>query len=338
MNKESILAKLSAEPFVPHIRIRNGHAQTILSSFLKRRTPLLQKLATPRHFETLPSTQVLGDCVWQEDKENRPTLILLHGMEGSIDSGYMQGCAEQAIRAGFNVIRLNHRNCGGTEHLTPTLYHAGLTDDLRKIVTELIERDGLQKIFIAGFSLGGNVVIKLAGEYGKNAPPQIKGFIGVSPSLDLVSCAAAIEMRSNFLYHSRFILSLKNRMRRKARLFPERYDISKLRGVWTIRKFDDVYTSRHAGFRDVEDYYERASAIRLIQNIAVPTLIIHAKDDPFIPFVSFESRELQENPNIVLLATEHGGHVGFLSNSKDAETRFWYEKKIVEFIELLKEM
>ncbi len=337
MNKERILAKLAENPFVPHLRVRNGHAQTIISSFLSRRTPRLDDLAKPRHFDTVPETQVVGDCVWQEDKQQRPTLILLHGMEGSIDSGYMQGCAEQAVGAGFNVLRLNQRNCGGTEHLTPTLYHAGLTDDLRKIVAELIERDGLQKIYIMGFSLGGNVILKLAGEYGASAPPQVKGFIGVSPSLDLVSCAAAIEMRSNFLYHSRFILSLKNRMRRKAKLFPERYDISKLRGVWTIRKFDDVYTSRHAGFRDVEDYYERASAIRQIQHIAVPTLIIHAKDDPFIPFAPFATKELQENPNIALLATAHGGHVGFLTGSKEPENRFWYEKKMVEFIESLEE-
>ncbi len=336
MNKAFILEQLSRTPFVPHPAIKNGHAQTICGSLFRRRAPRLAAMAKTRFFDVAAATQVAGDCSWQADKTGRPTLLLLHGMEGSIDSGYMIGTAEQALRAGFNVVRVNHRNCGGTEHLTPTLYHAGLTDDLRVILKELIERDGLSEIYVAGFSLGGNVVVKLAGEYGETIPPEVKGIIAVSPSIDLTICADAIEMRSNFIYHIRFIHSLRNRMRRKAKLFPDHYDASKLQGVWTIRKFDDIYTSRHAGFRDVADYYSRASAIRFVKEIQAPTLILHAKDDPFIPFASFESREVNENPYITLLATEHGGHVGFISASKDAAKRFWYEKKIIDYINLLR--
>lgn len=337
MNKARIIEQLQQTPFVPHPAIKNGHAQTIVGSFIRRRTPLLAKLATPRFFDVAPATQVLGDCSWQADKTNRPTLILLHGMEGSIDSGYMLGTAEQALAAGFNVIRLNHRNCGGTEHLTPTLYHAGLTDDLRAIIKELIEVDGLKEVYVTGYSLGGNIVMKLAGEYGAAVPSEVKGVMVVSPSIDLSICADAIEMRSNFIYHLRFIHSLRNRMRRKARLFPEKYDETKLAGVWTIREFDDVYTSRHMGFRDVTDYYARASAIKFVKDIQVPALIISAKDDPFIPFVSFESREVKENPNVILLDTANGGHVGFITGDKDPTNRFWYEKKIVEFVSLLRE-
>jgi predicted alpha/beta-fold hydrolase len=334
MNKAFILEQLAQAPFVPHPAIKNGHAQTIFGSLIRRRTPLLNGLAKPRFFDVAPATQVSGDCSWQEDRLTKPTLLLLHGMEGSISSGYMMGTAEQALAAGFNVVRINHRNCGGTEHLTPTLYHAGLTDDLRVIIKELVERDGLKEIYVAGFSLGGNVVVKMAGEYGAAVPAEVKGIIAVSPSIDLTVCADAIEMRSNFIYHIRFIHSLRNRMRRKAKLFPEYYDASKLQGVWTIRKFDDIYTSRHAGFRDVADYYERASAIGFVKEIKVPTLILHAKDDPFIPFASFESREVRENPHVVLLATEQGGHVGFISASKEAANRFWYEKQIVEYVNL----
>ena len=336
MNKAFIMEQLARTPFVPHPAIKNGHAQTIFGSLIPRRTPLLNGLAKTRFFDVAPATQVSGDCAWQAEKHNQPTLLLLHGMEGSIASGYMLGTAEQALGAGFNVVRINHRNCGGTEHLTPTLYHAGLTDDVRLIVRELIDRDGLKEIYLAGFSLGGNVAVKLAGEYAKAIPPEVKAVIAVSPSIDLSICADAIETRSNLLYHINFVMSLRNRMRRKAKLFPDRYDASKLQGVWTIRKFDDIYTSRHAGFRDVTDYYERASAIRFVKEINVPTLLLHAKDDPFIPFSSFESREVKENPQVTLLATEHGGHVGFLSASKDAAGRFWYEKKIVEWVNLLR--
>jgi predicted alpha/beta-fold hydrolase len=337
MNREAIIEQLAQTPFMPHSTIKNGHAQTIFGSFISRSTPLLKALAKPRFFDVAPQTQVLGDCSWQEKRNECPTLILLHGMEGSIDSGYMRGTAEQALGAGFNVLRLNHRNCGGTENLTPTLYHAGLTEDVRRIIAELIHEDGLKQIFVTGYSLGGNVALKLAGEYGKEIPEEVKGFIAVSPSMDLSSCANAIEMRSNFLYHARFIISLRNRLKLKAQLFPEQYDIKKLRGIWTIRKFDDTYTSRHAGFRDVHDYYERASAIQVIGKISVPTLILHSKDDPFIPFAPFESRELKDNPHIVLMATEYGGHVGFISDNKDPANRFWYEKKIVEFAQLLNE-
>jgi uncharacterized protein len=333
MNKEAIIEHLAQTPFIPHAAIKNGHAQTIIGSFIPRHTPLLEAKAKPRYFNVAPHTQVLGDGSWQENKTACPTLILLHGMEGSIASGYMRGTAEQALVAGFNVLRLNHRNCGGTENLTPTLYHAGLTDDVRRIISELIDKDGLQQIYIVGYSLGGNVALKLAGEYGEAVPKEVKGFVAVSPSMDLSSCADAIEMGSNFLYHARFIYSLRNRMKVKAQLFPEQYDITKLRGIWTIRKFDDMYTSRHSGFRDVHDYYERASAIQVISRIAVPTLILQAKDDPFIPFAPFESCTLKENPYIALLATEHGGHVGFISANSDAANRFWYEKKIVEFAE-----
>jgi predicted alpha/beta-fold hydrolase len=334
MNKEVIIEHLAQTPFVPHPVIKNGHAQTIFGSFISRQTPLLEAKTQARYFTVAPHTQVLGEACWQAEKAYSPTLILLHGMEGSIDSGYMRGTAEQALAAGFNVLRLNHRNCGGTENLTPTLYHAGLTDDVRRIISELIEKDGLREIFVVGYSLGGNVALKLAGEYGSAIPEALKGVIAVSPSMDLSSCANAIEMSSNFLYHARFIISLRNRMKRKARLFPDEYDIKKLSGIWTIRKFDDTYTSRHSGFRDVHDYYERASAIQVISKIAVPTLIVQAKDDPFIPFTPFESRALKENSNIALLATENGGHVGFISSSKEPMKRFWYESIIVAYARL----
>ncbi len=247
----------------------------------------------------------------------------------------MLGTAEKAVAAGFNAIRVNTRNCGGTEHLTATLYHAGLTEDLRHIITELAETDGLEELYPAGFSLGGNVVLKLAGEYGSDPPRQLKGVIAVSPSIDLNASANAIELRSNSIYNMRFIWSLKARMRRKARLFPERYDVSRLRSVWSIREFDDVYTAPHSGFGNAANYYERASSLQFIKGITVPTLIIHAQDDPFIPFSSFKHRDIEANPNVALLTPEQGGHVGFISADREGEERFWAEVMAVEFVKLL---
>ncbi|HZM88528.1 MAG TPA: alpha/beta fold hydrolase [Blastocatellia bacterium] len=335
MTKESILIHLGRTPFVPPPKLKNAHAQTLAGAVMPRRFKGVIESSQPRFFDTVPGVQVLAHCSWQEDRDEHPTLVLLHGMEGSTESRYMLGTAEKALRAGLNVVRVNTRNCGGTEHLTTTLYHAGLTEDLRQVVAELSDRDGLSELFIAGFSLGGNVVLKLAGEYGSAAPGQLKGVIAVSPSIDLNASADAIEQRSNMIYNMRFVWSLRTRMRRKARLFPERYDESRLRGVWSIRKFDDVYTAPHSGFGNVANYYARASSLQFISKIAVPALLIHAQDDPFIPFESFRHPDIEANPNVVLLAPEQGGHVGFISADREGEERFWAERMAVEFVQLV---
>lgn len=247
----------------------------------------------------------------------------------------MLGTAEKALGAGFNAVRVNYRNCGGTEHLTDTLYHAGLTEDLRQIVEELIRQDGLREIYLIGFSLGGNMVLKLAGEYGSSAPAAVRGVVAVSPSIDLALCADAIEMRRNVIYKMRFVKSLRDRMARKAELFPARYDASLLRGIRTIRQFDDAYVAPHCGFRDSADYYERSSALRVIDRISIPALIIHAKDDPIIPYAPIERPEVKTNPNVTVLAPEQGGHVGFISGDAAGEKRFWSEAIAVRFIRLL---
>ncbi len=335
MKKEHILEHLSRTPFIPLPKLRNAHAQTLAGAVIPRRFKAVAENSEPRYFDTAPGVQVLAHCSWQKERGERPTLVILHGMEGSTESRYMLGTAEKALGAGFNAVRVNTRNCGGTEHLTSTLYHAGLTDDLRQIIAELAERDGLGELYIAGFSLGGNVVLKLAGEYGNAAPHQLKGVIGVSPTIDLNASADAIELRSNIIYNMRFVWSLRTRMRRKARLFPERYDESRLRGVWSIRKFDDVYTAPHSGFGNVANYYARASSLQFISRIKVPTLIVHAQDDPFIPFESFRHPDIEANPNVVLLAPEQGGHVGFISADREGEDRFWAEVMAVEFVKQL---
>jgi len=337
MVKEHIIEHLKQMPFTPPPRLRNGHAQTLAGTLIPRRFKAVSENSQARFFDTAPGVRVLAQCSWQEDPGSRPTLVLLHGMEGSTESRYMLGTAEKALAAGFNAVRVNTRNCGGTEHLTSTLYHAGLTEDLRHIVDELYERDGLNEVHIAGFSLGGNVVLKLAGEYGEASPWHLRSVSAVSPSIDLSASADAIELRSNIIYNMRFVWSLRNRMRRKARLFPDRYDESCLRGVWSIRKFDDVYTAPHSGFGNVANYYARASSLQFISRISIPTLIIHAQDDPFIPFESFKHPDIQTNPNVVLLAPEQGGHVGFISADKEGEDRFWAETMIVEFLKLIKE-
>jgi uncharacterized protein len=315
--------------FEPHPLLRNPHAQTFAAALWPRRFPRLPR-STAREFETEPGTRIRGECHWQAHPRERPTLVLVHGLEGSSDSGYMRGLAEGAFEAGWNAVRLNQRNCGGTESLTPTLYNSGLSGDYRAVLFELIEQDALPEIFFAGYSMGGNLVLKMAGELAETAPEQLRGVAAVCPTLDLAACADAIARPGNFVYQSRFVDSLKARMRRKVILFPGEYDLSQMARVRTLREFDDAITAMYCGFRDASDYYAQSSALRVVGEIRVPTLVLTAQDDPFVPFASFSTSALTKNPYVILVAPNHGGHCAFISRYS-GDARFWAEAKVMEF-------
>lgn len=354
---KTIVAALGRKAFVPHSLFKSGHAQTIAGYAWPRRSRFRAHTHDEaRLFEVAPDVRLLAHCRWQEDKttnaqangvmgegneaptrRDHPTIVLLHGLEGSSASIYLLGTAEKAFAAGFNVVRVNMRNCGETEHLAPTLYNSGMSGDMCAIVAELIERDKLSSIFLAGFSMGGNIILKLAGEYGSNPPPQVKAICAVSPAIDLAACADKIAHRSNIIYQRRFLRGLRRRMHRKAILYPERYDLREFRRVRTIRDFDNVFTARDGGYIDAADYYARSSALAFIPHICVPTLILHAQDDPFIPFDAFNHRHIRENPYIALLTPQRGGHVGFVAAGRAAndEDVFWAENRIVDFCRMI---
>jgi hypothetical protein len=324
------------KPFKVHPIFKGSHAQTLAAHAWPRRSRLKPTLSNDeaRFFQVDAGVQVFARCRWQANRADHATLIIWHGMEGSIDSIYMWSTADKAFRAGLNVVRVNYRNCGGTEHLTPTLYHGGLSSDLRVVISELIEKDALKRIFLLGFSLGGNMVLKLAGEYGESPPPEIIAACVISPSVDLQASTNMILKGSNWIYHRNFVRSLKKRIRMKSRLYPEQYDVAKLTEIKSIRDFDERFTSRANGFVNAEDYYYRASCIRIIQQIQLPTLIIHAEDDPFIPFEPLRQNTFAENPYILLIRTDRGGHVAFISATDETEDRFWAENRAVEFYKL----
>lgn len=324
----------AGKPFQPHAFFRGGHAQTLASFAWPRRFRLRPPGDEKRLFEVAPNTQVLAYCRWHADRIEHPTMVLWHGIEGSSDAVYMLATARKAFRAGFNVVRMNLRNCGGTEHLTPTLYHGGLTEDLRAVLTELIERDGLSRLFLVGFSLGGNMVLKLAGEYGDQPPKEIVAVCAISPSVDLGASGDSIAQRSNWIYHRDFVRRLKNRVKLKGKLFPEVYDISEVHLIRTLREFDERFTSIAHGFANAADYYDKASALRVMDKIRLPTLIIHAEDDPFIPFAPLRDPGIGHNPYILLLGPERGGHVAFVAAATNDEDRFWAENRVLEFCKL----
>ena len=330
-------AAFATKPFRAHRLFAGGHAQTIAAwawPYKYRFDPGQAAQDERRLFDIDTGIQVLAHCRWQPDRHAHPTMVIWHGMEGSAESGYMPSTALKAFRAGFNVVRVNYRNCGNTENLTPTLYHGGLSNDLRVVIDELIQRDGLDRVYPAGFSLGGNMVLKLLGEYGAEPPEEVVAAAVVSPSIDLQASTSLIMARRNWLYHRNFVRSLKRRIRKKHELYPAVYNLDQLPQVRTIRDFDEVFTSAANGFADADDYYYRMSSIRVIDQIRVPTLIIHSQDDPFIPIEPLQQSLITDNPFLQLIAPERGGHVAFIGARHASEDRFWAENRLVEFCTL----
>lgn len=316
-------------PFEPHPLLRNPHAQTVAYALWWRTYSALPR-GVSRYFETEPETRILGECHWQSRPTERPTIVLVHGLEGSSDSQYMLGIAEKAFAAGWNAVRLNQRNCGGTESQTTSLYHSGFSRDYAAVLRELADRDGLGEIFFAGYSMGGNLVLKMAGDLAGHPPEQLRGVVAVCPALDLSACVDAVAGPGNGFYQRRFVNGLKARMRRKAKLFPGKFDLGRLKHVRTLRDFDELITAKYCGFRGAADYYQQSSALYVTGQIQVPTMILMAQDDPFVPFQSFTRPEITRNPNITLIAPQRGGHCAFISRHGGAN-RFWGESKVLEY-------
>ncbi len=182
-----------------------------------------------------------------------------------------------------------------------------------------------------GYSLGGNLTLKLAGEYGSAAPPQLRAACAVSPTIDLARCVAALARPENRLYQWNFVRNLKRRMRRKARRFPGHYTLNGIGRVRSVRDFDEMFTAPYNRFLGADDYYHRASALRVIHRVRVPTLIISAEDDPFVPPEQFADAALVANPHVHRLITRHGGHCGFVSAEAAGDDGYWAERRAVAF-------
>lgn len=213
--------------------------------------------------------------------------------------------------------------------LSPTLGHSGLSGDYRAVLDELIKSDELHEIFFCGYSTGGNLVLKMAGELAGQAPRELRGICAGSPCPDLASCAdgSGHEISSNESY---FLRNMRNTMQRKAEVFPERYRADRFFKQRTLREWDDAITAPECGYPDAADYYHRGSALHVIGQIRVPTLVLAAQDDPLVFISSFRNSGIEENPFIALVAPEHGGHCAFIS-SEGGNERFWAEQRVVEF-------
>jgi len=318
-------------PFVPRRGLSNGHLQTIVGNFLPR--PPFQ---VPSNAETVlvdpaDGSRVLCHCSWQPEPRRATcfTVVLVHGLEGSSNSRYMQGIAARAWDAGCNVVRMNMRNCGDTDHLTPTLYNSSLSGDVGAVIRHFAERYGLRQVALVGYSMGGNLVLKLAGEWGNHAP--LTAVAAVCPAIDLAAGSDALHQPVNRLYERHFLRGLMRRFHRKAALYPQVYEPRGVGPVRSLREFDDKIVARYCGYRDADDYYYRAAGARVVDRIAVPTFILHALDDPFVRLVPQTRAALLANPHVTLVETARGGHCAYLSNDPGNDIH-WAEATVVRFL------
>ena len=318
-------------PFRARRWLGGGHVQTIASFLMPRRIHL--PAAEERLIEVVPGVKVRCWCHWQRNRTDAITVIVVHGLEGSAESQYMTGVARNGLAAGMNVVLMNQRNCGGMDHFAPTLYNSSLSGDVAAVAKSVIENDGVSRFALVGFSMGGNLVLKLAGEWGKDHPPEFRAVAAVCPAMDLAASADALHEPANRIYEWYFLLQLFRRLRGKAKIFPNHFDVERLRGVTSLRLFDDRVTAYYCGFTGAVDYYQRAAAANVVDRISVPALIIHAANDPFIRVQPETRKRIASNPNITYIETGDGGHCAFLGepdgNGYDGR---WAEREVVDFV------
>jgi predicted alpha/beta-fold hydrolase len=302
--------------FVPIVN--NPHALTILGNFWPRELDFSLYPSTRKLYRTEPDVEVLVDS--QSPQNPIAELVMVHGLEGAGEAGYIRTLAHHALTHNFATHRFHMRTCGGTEHLCNTLYHGGLTSDLLSYLKQL---NTTKPVFLTGFSLGGNVVLKLAGELGAEAQQLLAGVCAVSAPIDLAMAAHQINAPVNFVYQRRFVTRMRARLAATGR-----YPPGQLAKLHTLYEIDDKITAPSFGFATADRYYATQSSNRFLADIRIPTLLIAAQDDPLIPFRMYREAQPERNPHITAIYPEHGGHIGFLARQKP---RFWADETIVRW-------
>lgn len=325
------------DQFIPVSLLANPHLMTIVSTFWARSFTGLIESQESYLIDVDKNSKVLVEINRpSEATEKKKLIIAVHGLEGCSRTHYMCGVAVKGLQNGFSVARMNLRNCGGTMHLTDTLYNAGMSGDVIAVAEYAHEKLGYDSIYLVGYSLGGNIVLKAAAELASEKSAWLKGVCAISPSCDLSLSVDRLEIGMNKIYELNFLISLKKKIVEKAKQFPDRFNKKRLPEVKTVRQFDEIYTSSDGGYSSASDYYAKASSLPLLSSVDVPTLIIAAQDDPIVPFSTFEARD-HFSDRINLLCPEFGGHGAFVASLSSGarnkgRDRFWAEDRAIEFI------
>jgi predicted alpha/beta-fold hydrolase len=341
-----------AEPFRPHPLFANQHAQTVLGTLLPRTFPdaeAWRQTGEERLFTLSDGDRLLGVLHRHPGDPDRrkPLLLLMHGLEGAIDSHYVKGMAIKAHRLGYHTLRLNFRNCGQTEHLAETIYNSTLIDDIDQVLGALAA-EGWPVLVPVGVSMSANMLLNLLARYGDRPPVPLLGAVAISPPIEQTLVSRAFGEGFNRVYDAYFLVKLRAKMARRAALRPNQPEVAELariaRRVKTLREFDDRITSKLLGVPDAVAYYEAVSAGDRLGEVKVPTLLLHAQDDPFLPFAMFERRmaAIEANPALTTLFPAHGGHVGFMERPQAPGREawmdgYWAENQALRYVRWLAE-
>lgn len=316
--------------FVPHPLFRSGHSQTIAGAYVPHRRVVYRAVAhtlelpdgdrTALH-DDRPETWAIGD----------PCVLLMHGLGGSHLSPYMVRVADKLRARGIRSFRLDLRGHGLAWDWAQHPGHAGRSEDARAAVAKILELCPASTLAAVGVSMGGNILLKLLGEWGAEAPPQISHALAVAPPVDLAWCSRNMLTRANRLYTRAFLRSLQRQLRIRRRVLRSLADLALPRDPESLWEFDDWVTAPLSGFHGVEDYYARSSAARVTHRIHVPTTILTAADDPLIPVAMFSS--LPRSAAVRIHVTPQGGHIGYLGVARRDPDRRWLDWRILEWIE-----
>jgi predicted alpha/beta-fold hydrolase len=310
--------------YTPSPIFRNGHVATIYAALL-RKVPLPEQ---ERERITLPDGDFL-DLDWTFAPKGAARLVvLLHGLEGNAQRPYMLGSARNFSQGGYDVCAVNLRGCSGEPNLKYRSYHSGATEDLEAVLQHLMATRDYPKIYLMGFSLGGNLILKYLGEK-PLSHPGIRAAAAISVPCDLHDSLLQLNSPKNRLYARRFLTTLREKLREKQQRFPQEIPDALLAQVKTLKDFDDLYTSRAHGFRDALDYYVRCSSRQFLKGIGVPTLLVNARDDSFLGPQCFPVEESREHRFLYLEMPDHGGHVGFVSPGRP----YYHETRSLKFFE-----
>ena len=307
--------------YTPTFLSKNRHFNTIYSSLFRKIEPVE---FNRKRIETSDDDFLDIDFI---ENGSKKIVILCHGLEGSSASKYIQATAKLLSSNGYSVAAMNYRFCSGEINRQLVTYHSGKTDDLHAVINYVLPN--YNALYLVGFSLGGNLILKYNGDGLFNLSSKIKASVTISVPIDLNSSSQALQRRENILYNWRFLRTLSKKMYLKHKQFPEDLEINSLRFVKKLTDFDEYFTSKINGFKDAQDYYLKASSKKFIPNISKPTLLINAMDDPFLSQSCFPVSEAKKNSNFYLMTPNYGGHVGFISKGDF----YWSEYQILNFIE-----
>ncbi len=322
--QESLLVR----PFSPHPLIRNPHIQTILSSLVKRNFQWGAPKTSMVLLELRGQTCIRAECCFT--KSSAPTLLAIHGVGGSNKSPYMQGFLHKAYREGWNSVLLNLYDLNLTGK-NPVIFHAGSSQKLGEIIFRVLELTKCERIIPVAVSMGGNMLLKLLGEWGRDFPKEVCAAAVISPLVNLMASWNTLNKFTNRPYRWHFVQGLKEIIRKREHSLEKHIDVKRIRKIKTILEFDELVTSVLGNFDDAFDYYKQASALRWLPNIRIPTFFIHSRRDPILPWQQLVTPGLEENPQILLSLLKEGGHVGFIDKGGVDIDCHWAENRVIDF-------